>query len=139
MEAILQEYLIALSKSEYITIHASFGKLVFADASNEVACALINQQFAQHKKILVIAEPVWLLKYMAIPPLDFDEWWSTDTPTLYRVNNVVDIATNAHNDDGTLYIFLAQEDVCYALLKRFRKPLYGVIAEHYKGIEYIEE
>jgi L-threonylcarbamoyladenylate synthase len=102
------------------------------DATNEEAVKKIFtiKQRAESKSLIVLLpEPIDILQYVASPPINILEMLEAhNKPTTIIYPQALAIASNAIAADGSVAIRICSEKFCYALLKRFRKPIISTSA-----------
>jgi L-threonylcarbamoyladenylate synthase len=103
------------------------------DATNEAAVEKIfsiKQRTESKSLISLMPESNWLFDYCASPPIDIEDILIkyADKPTTIVLPNILHIAANALAEDGSMGIRICKETFCYALLKRFRKPIISTSA-----------
>lgn len=100
------------------------GKIIYfiADATNENATQKFLADQFDAEVFLLIPEKIWLLKYMANPPIDMYFWDGKALP--FDKNSFVQLADNFTREQ--ISVIELKTEFGYALLKRFRKPLFAI-------------
>jgi len=102
------------------------------DATNEEAVAKIydlKKRPEEKSMIILVADEKDILQYVASPDLRLFEYLDkTVKPTTVIYNNVIGIARNAVNKDGTVAIRICRDEFCKHLIKRFRRPVISTSA-----------
>ena len=102
------------------------------DATNEEAVAKIydlKKRPEEKSMIILVADEKDILQYVASPDLRLFEYLDkTVKPTTVIYNNVIGIARNAVNKDGTVAIRICRDEFCQHLIKRFRRPVISTSA-----------
>ncbi len=102
------------------------------DATNEEAVQkifAIKKRNEQKSLIALLPEATDLLQYLASPPIDPEALIDSFTkPTTIIYPNALGLADAATAADGTMAIRICKDPFCYALLKRFRKPIISTSA-----------
>jgi L-threonylcarbamoyladenylate synthase len=102
------------------------------DATNDEAVLKVfklKKRPEEKSMIVLVADEKDLLQYVAAPDLRlFDYLEKTVKPTTVIYNNIIGIAANAINKDGTLGIRICKDDFCKHLIKRFQKPIISTSA-----------
>jgi L-threonylcarbamoyladenylate synthase len=102
------------------------------DATNEAAVQKIysiKKRMESKSLIILLPEAKDILKHVANPPINLEEILEQHSkPTTIIYPNALGIAENAIANDGSAAIRICKETFCYALLKRFQKPIISTSA-----------
>lgn len=102
------------------------------DATNDEAVKkifAIKQRAESKSLICLLPEIMDILQYVANPPINLADILGEFTkPTTVIYPNALAISEHAISDDGSAAIRICKETFCYALLKRFRKPIISTSA-----------
>ena len=102
------------------------------DATSGAAVAKIfalKKRPEEKSMIVLVADKKEVMRYVVSPdPRLFDYLENSVKPTTVIYDNVIGIASNAINKDGTLAIRICKDDFCKHLIKRFQHPIISTSA-----------
>lgn len=102
------------------------------DATNRDAVEKIitlKKRGGEKSFVVLVAEQHDLLKYVAAPDmLLFDYLETVSEPVTVIYENVLHVAENVKAANGSVAIRVCKDDFCYALIKRFVKPIVSTSA-----------
>lgn len=102
------------------------------DATNEKAVNNIYQlkkRSEQKSMIVLVTEERDILQYVASPDMEvFDYLETCQKPTTVVYENVIGLAANLINQDGSVAIRICKDEFCRHLIKRFQKPIVSTSA-----------
>jgi hypothetical protein len=113
-----------LNEGLFIEEYLSLGHLKLCLATKNESVFELQNEYPNQPKYFIIPDKMWLLKYLANPPLSFYNWWTLPEETTYKMSEFINVSHHLTFEE--LEIYLGKEDFIYSLLKRLRLPLIGV-------------
>lgn len=120
----ITELLLQLNTSNSIQIQVTDTTYIAVDANNDDAVHFLQEKFSEKLFYLLLPEKIWLLEFLANPPIELYTW--DGQPRITNTFDIVKISDRIKAE--SIYLVEVKDKLGYALLKRFRKPLLAVIA-----------